>query len=413
VSCTNAADCTAEDFNDQPMYATESGGIWGAATEITAPEGHDGSFHGVSCTDPGDCTAVGGDYSVYGQPFFATESGGAWGAASEVTAPGGAGLFYGVSCTDPGDCTAVGEDSDGQPMYATESGGIWGAASEVTAPGGAGLFYGVSCTDPGDCTAVGEDSDGQPMYATESGGIWGVASEVTAPGGGGYFRGVSCTAPGDCTAVGYAYTTGHPHRPMYATESAGAWGPATEINASPGGHGGFFSGVSCADTGDCTAVGGDSNGQPMYATKSGGTWRTPREMTVSSGGHDVSQVSCTNTADCTAVGFDGGEPPHQPMYVTESIPPRRTVSAVSPKTGPTTGGTPVTVTGTGFVAGSLVEIGQGTGPGPTAVAATNVDVVSPTVITATTAGSVLTGTFRVWVLTPGGTNNGAHYTYKN
>lgn len=61
-----------------------------------------------------------------------------------------------------------------------------------------------------------------------------------------------------------------------------------------------------------------------------------------------------------------------------------TVSAVVPASGSTSGGTPITVTGTGFVAGTTLTIGN--------VAATSVVVVSPTQITAITgaraAGSV-------------------------
>jgi type V secretory pathway adhesin AidA len=46
-------------------------------------------------------------------------------------------------------------------------------------------------------------------------------------------------------------------------------------------------------------------------------------------------------------------------YTTAAVAP--TVSKVSPNTGPTTGGTAITITGTGFVAGATVTIGQGSG----------------------------------------------------
>ncbi len=63
-----------------------------------------------------------------------------------------------------------------------------------------------------------------------------------------------------------------------------------------------------------------------------------------------------------------------------------TVSSVSPSSGSVNGGTPIKITGTGFVAGASVEIAQGSGAGPTAIPASNVVVVSPTEITATTGG---------------------------
>jgi len=45
-----------------------------------------------------------------------------------------------------------------------------------------------------------------------------------------------------------------------------------------------------------------------------------------------------------------------------------------------------------------VEIGQGSGAGPTAIPASNVVVVSPTEITATTRGSAKAGTWNLFVI---------------
>jgi hypothetical protein len=93
-----------------------------------------------------------------------------------------------------------------------------------------------------------------------------------------------------------------------------------------------------------------------------------------------------------------------------------TVSSVSPASGTMTGGTPIRVTGTGFVAGATVEIGQGYGAGPTAIQASNVVVVSPTEITATTGGLAKPGTYSLFVIDSGGTSHGStgdDYTYKS
>jgi hypothetical protein len=94
--------------------------------------------------------------------------------------------------------------------------------------------------------------------------------------------------------------------------------------------------------------------------------------------------------------------------------PVPTVSAVSPNNGPVTGGTAITITGTGFISGAKVEIAQGSGTGPTAIAATAVTVVSSTQITAVTGGSAKAGTWNLFVITAGGTsagNAGDDYTY--
>jgi hypothetical protein len=74
----------------------------------------------------------------------------------------------------------------------------------------------------------------------------------------------------------------------------------------------------------------------------------------------------------------------------------------------------MTITGTGFVTGASVVVGQGAGPQTGAIAATNVKVVSPTEITATTGGGAKAGTWNLFVRTPGGTgppNTGDDFTY--
>lgn len=90
-----------------------------------------------------------------------------------------------------------------------------------------------------------------------------------------------------------------------------------------------------------------------------------------------------------------------------------TVTSISPNSGPTTGGTSITITGTNFIAGATVVIGQGHGT-TGAIAATGVNVVSSTEITATTGGGAVAGTYSLFVTTSGGTsagNSGSDFTY--
>jgi uncharacterized repeat protein (TIGR01451 family) len=331
VSCSDATDCTAvgDDNNSQPIYATETAGTWGTPVEVPVPPAFApyvfGDFTAVSCSDASDCTAVGYVYnsiSSKNQPIYATETAGVWGTPVEIASASAFGYFYGVSCTDALDCTAVGYDfpSD-QPMYATETAGVWPTTvTEVSgSPSGAGYFNAVSCSDALDCTAVGEDGNDQPFYATETAGTWGTPVEIASASTTGYFTGVSCTDALDCTAVGYDENDG---QPMYATETAGVWPTTvTEVSGSPGGHG-YFNAVSCTDASDCTAVGYDGNGQTFYATETAGTWGTPVEITVPAalGGHGYFYgVSCTDALHCTAVGYDVND---QPIVTTAlALPP--------------------------------------------------------------------------------------------
>jgi prepilin-type processing-associated H-X9-DG protein len=80
------------------------------------------------------------------------------------------------------------------------------------------------------------------------------------------------------------------------------------------------------------------------------------------------------------------------QFTYDAVP---TVTAVSPSAGPTSGGTTVTITGTNFVTGATVSVGG--------IAATGVNVVSPTSITFT-APAGTAGTVDVKVTTPGGTS---------
>jgi len=82
--------------------------------------------------------------------------------------------------------------------------------------------------------------------------------------------------------------------------------------------------------------------------------------------------------------------------------PDPVVSAMSTHRTPTTGGTPITITGTGFEPGAKVVVGQGSGPGKGAIPMTHVVVRSSTEITAVTGGGATAGTWGVFVVNPDG-----------
>ncbi len=129
--------------------------------------------------------------------------------------------------------------------------------------------------------------------------------------------------------------------------------------------------------------------------------------------------SCASKAICVAgTGYDGPTGVGTPDGITAFKAPAAisppTVSSVSPASGTVSGGTSIKITGTNFVAGAIVEIGQGSGTGPTAIPASKVVVVSATEITATTGGGAKAGTLNLFVIDSGGTspaNTGDDYTY--
>lgn len=89
-------------------------------------------------------------------------------------------------------------------------------------------------------------------------------------------------------------------------------------------------------------------------------------------------------------------------WVIDATPP--TVTSVSPATGSSSGGTSLTITGTGFVTGAEVEFIDIDTSTNVILYATHVDVVSPTTITATTPTMATGTTYYVTVTTPSGTS---------
>jgi hypothetical protein len=122
----------------------------------------------------------------------------------------------------------------------------------------------------------------------------------------------------------------------------------------------------------------------------------------------VSETELTAVTTATAPGSDevvvsdaNGTSTGGPSY-TYTPPPPPKVTSIEPASGPSTGGTKVTIKGTGFVAGATVTIGNG---------ATSVKVATATKITAVTSATEL-GSYEVVVSDANGTSTGGpSYTY--
>ena len=106
----------------------------------------------------------------------------------------------------------------------------------------------------------------------------------------------------------------------------------------------------------------------------------------------VTPISVTAGSVAVSVTTPGGLGTRADGFTYLGTP---TVTSVSPGTGPLSGGTTITVTGTGFAAGTTVSVGG--------VAATNVVVVSGTTMTAVTPAAGTAGARSVAVTAPGGT----------
>ena len=99
----------------------------------------------------------------------------------------------------------------------------------------------------------------------------------------------------------------------------------------------------------------------------------------------------TGTVDVTVTPRRARRPRRPPISSRYTAAVAPTVTGLSPTSGPTAGGTPVTITGTGFTGATAVDFGT--------TAATNLTVVNDTTITADSPAG--TGTVDVTVTHPG------------
>ena len=107
----------------------------------------------------------------------------------------------------------------------------------------------------------------------------------------------------------------------------------------------------------------------------------------------VSTAQCTTTC---GVGMTINS------WVFDAVPP--VVQSISPTTGPTAGGTTVTITGSGFTSGAIVDLVGTNFASNVVVAASSVVVASPTTITAVTPALASGVSYYVAVVTATGTS---------
>ncbi len=159
------------------------GGTWGQALAVPGVSSlgtggtvaDDGYATAISCTSPGECTAVGSYHTAatVTWPLVVSQSGGAWGQAEAL--PGIAALSSGlggklteISCASAGNCSATGTydgpDSTSFAFLADEVDGTWGTVQPVPDAASLGtqstVVNAISCPSAGNCAAVGT------VYAT-------------------------------------------------------------------------------------------------------------------------------------------------------------------------------------------------------------------------------------------------------
>lgn len=351
VYCVGVGSYTDENGNQEAMAATRINGSWGQAVEIALPAsaartGQKAGFGfpspSVACTEPGDCVAVGHYVKEDGSEaaMVATETGGTWGAASEVKPPANAASdpeasLASIACPAAASCVARGdyrdEDGNWEAMVAEEVSGVWGTANDVELPANAeshsGSYLGaVACSATESCVGIGEYWDGstrtqEAMVVTETGGKWARASQIALPANAGSdpesrLDSVMCVAAGPCVADGSYTDRSGDREAMVTEESDGVWRPASQIaapsNTATNPNVGFTSSTSitCVASGACviTAQYTDNSGdqEAMVADETGGAWGPASEITppanAATNPEIVLRLACTASGECVLVG---------------------------------------------------------------------------------------------------------------
>ena len=147
VSCSSAGNCTAVgrfwtiDIYTKSFTMTSTNGAWELAQPALSGEGIQfeySEFYAVSCPTDGNCTTVGYFLDSGGngyEAFTMTSANGVWELAQRAQFPGDNGpqaRFRSVSCSSPGNCTAVGtfvnSDGNDEAFTMTSIDGEWDTA---------------------------------------------------------------------------------------------------------------------------------------------------------------------------------------------------------------------------------------------------------------------------------------------
>jgi hypothetical protein len=347
VSCSSAGNCGAvgryldTSGHWQGLLLTETAGVWSTGVEADLPANSNGvdSLTSISCSSPGNCSAV-GLYQDTSVPWpnsphrglLLTETAGSWAPGVEVALPAGAyGLweFGSVSCGAAGDCSAVGTylvsyAGPTKPLLVTETGGSWGPGVDPPLPADAGSgvteLSSVSCASAGNCTAVGVYNghsyaygcdkydcsyalEAEGLLLTETAGTWhadtaALPSPAVAVES---LNAVSCSSPGNCSTLGrYLVDESTVEEEALAlTETNGHWAAGVKVGFAYGSD--YPSSISCVSPGNCGAVTGNGN----VLVQTDGTWSTGSRPSrpVQDSWNGFASVSCTSDGGCTAVGL--------------------------------------------------------------------------------------------------------------
>lgn len=331
VWCQNGVGCAAVGSYQGSSGVTAPLGAAGNASRwvtayVPSPAGYrSAGLSAVSCAGS-TCQAVGSYTTRAGAvEAFAVQSTGSHLAASTPGTPAGASSssLSGVSCATSSACFAVGSwsgASGAAPLIEQRNGSVWSLMSVPTPSGGSNArLTAVSCTSASACTAVGsytpDDGQGSEIIGTLAerwdGQAWSVQTTAD-PSSAAFasFSGVSCASSTSCSAVGSVDVDSPLENTLAEHWDGSSWAlqATPELPGRQYGPEAQLNAVSCPSTSDCTSVGyylepefGDP--EAVIERWNGSSWSL--QTAASPAGIDEEELNgvwCTNAASCTAVG---------------------------------------------------------------------------------------------------------------
>jgi hypothetical protein len=348
VTCMSAANCLAAGQyhsagRQQGMLLAGHGASW-TATRAPLPASAAAHPHvilsSVACASASSCVAAGQYFasgSAYGLLVVGHDS--SWQAFQAPLPADAAGKpaarLTSVTCTDGGDCVAVGNylDKPGneQGFIVTGSGSAWSSyraalpASAVT-PGAA--LTAVTCPTASKCVAAGSFSaNSRGMILTGWGASWTAVSTPLPSGAAANpaaaFRQISCLSATACVAVGSYSASGAGRQGLLVSGRGSSWSAASArlpagAAANQGTPGAGLVSVACATATTCVAAGNYTDtagdGRVLLLTWGGSSWAVAKgplpanSRTVGSqaqgslGPPDLASVACPAATACVAVG---------------------------------------------------------------------------------------------------------------
>jgi hypothetical protein len=321
--CENARGCTTV-----PIAERWDGKRWLLQRTPAIASGPRGpgsgpEINGVACTSRTVCIAVGDYWNGFRDDrtaFAERWANKRWALQRAANDPVPlVGTLSGVSCPSATACAVVGSYALGA-VSELWNGSRW-SRQEVPVSSGerSSVLTGVSCAAATRCVAVGSSADARFLLAERwNGAKWSTLHPLTPTGTGETeLTGISCVSTTACTVVGQYFMGSQPSSHGLVEDWNGVTWSIQQLPMPIGTTYSALSGISCASSTACLAVGlytvdarcidpsasGSCAYQPLSERWDGNSW-TVQQSPLPSGasGGALNGVSCASSTECIAVG---------------------------------------------------------------------------------------------------------------